>query len=239
MAVFYHAVHTIKVVAVDSIGDVARSSTAARSVWLWPNLLSLDAPLIALLWQILLARDLGLHLNRGEPLVLALCVWFVYLADRILDAMRPPACKWEPARKTFCRDHMAIAFTAALLVLSLILPLAQRLLRPATFYGGLSVAVPLGLYMAIVHLSPSSLRIHWPREVVIAGLFSAGTFLAVWIANGRNGDTLWAPAFLFSLLCWSNCCAIETWEWQANDFCADEQPSDSTRWAARHLPIVG
>ncbi len=188
-----------------------------------------------MLWQLLLTRDLCVHVSRGEPLVLALCVWSVYVADRVLDAARPRMGGWEPARKVFYRKHLRMASVVGLCLLSSILPLAYCVLRRSTFHAGLILAVPLVFYLVFVHLAPARWRAYWPREAVVACVFAAGTFLAVWTGNNRNVAPLWVPALLFALLCWANCSAIETWEWQRNIYHAEEAPSGSTRWAARYL----
>jgi hypothetical protein len=220
----------------------ASNPAAAESpwrFWLWPNFLSLDAPLVAVLWQVLLTRELGVHVKSGEPLVLALCVWLVYVADRVLDALRPLKGDWEPARKSFYRRHLRIAGIAGLCLLSTIIPLAYSILRRSTFDAGLTLAIPVLLYFASIHLSPVRWRARWPRELAVACLFTSGTFLAIWSSNDRNAYSLWAPAILFFLLCWANCSAIETWEWQRNVSSEDSAPSRSTRWAAHYLAIVG
>jgi hypothetical protein len=179
------------------------------------------------------------HVKSGEPLVLGLCVWLVYVADRVLDALRPLKGEWEPARKTFYRRHLWIASLAGLCLLSMTIPLAYCILSRSTFYAGLTLAVPLVSYFALIHLLPVRWRARWPRELVVACLFTSGTFLAIWTASNRNVYSLWAPAMLFFLLCWANCSAIETWEWQRNVFSQDSAPSRSTRWAAHYLTVVG
>jgi hypothetical protein len=88
------------------------NSEPSPRLWLWSTILSLDAPLIAVSWQLLLARALHLSVNRLEPLVLALSVWFVYLADHLFDALHPPAAAWKPARKTFYRHHLSRRFAS-------------------------------------------------------------------------------------------------------------------------------
>src|SRR6478609_8884670 len=148
----------IEGVVVDCISRTAPSSNAAAidcsrrpwRLWLWPNFLSLDAPLIAVLWQILLTRDLAVHVKPGEPLVLGLCVWLLYVADRVLDALRPLKGEWEPARKAFYRRHLWIASLAGLCLLSLTIPLAYCILSHSTFYAGLTLAVPLVSYFALI-----------------------------------------------------------------------------------------
>mgnify|MGYP001549926143 CR=1 FL=1 len=234
----------IERVAVECISPTSPPSEAPAPesswrLWLWPNFLSLDAPLVAVLWQVLLTRDLGVHVRAGEPLVLGLCVWLVYVADRVFDALRPLNGEWEPARKTFYRRHLWVASMAALSLLSVIIPLAYCVLRRSTFYAGLALTVPVISYFALIHLRPVGWRARWPRELVVACLFTSGTFLAIWTGNPGSVYSLWAPALLFFLLCWTNCAAIETWEWRQKILSQDSAPSRSTRWVARHLTFAG
>jgi len=207
--------------------------------WLWPNLLSLDAPLIAVLWQLLLARDLRISIPAGEPFVLGLCVWFAYLADRVLDALRPLRGEWEPERKTFYRRHLRIAAVTGLCLVLTVVPLAYCFLRRRTFNAGLALGSLLFFYLALVHLAPGRWRPLWPREAAVACLFAVGTLLALWIGNAGSMHPLWAPASLFALLCWLNCSAIETWEWQRNVASDGGEPSRSARWATKHLNWLG
>lgn len=54
--------------------------------WLVPNLLSLDAPLVALVWMWLLARVMRVqYVETSSYVVLAGGVWCVYVLDRIRD----------------------------------------------------------------------------------------------------------------------------------------------------------
>src|SRR5690242_16333745 len=57
-------------------------------LWLWPNLLSLDAPLVAVLWQQLFARCFGLPGDAIPALLLVASVWLIYAADRAFDVWR-------------------------------------------------------------------------------------------------------------------------------------------------------
>ena len=58
-------------------------------IWLWFNVLSLDAPLIALVWQDFLSRCYPTMLLPQGRAVRGLTVWAIYLADRLLDVRHP------------------------------------------------------------------------------------------------------------------------------------------------------
>lgn len=55
--------------------------------WLWPYLLSLEAPLVAVAWTWGLARLHGMPIMPGVLPGLGLCVWIVYVLDRVLDGV--------------------------------------------------------------------------------------------------------------------------------------------------------
>lgn len=54
--------------------------------WLWPNLLSLDAPVVALAWAWMFAKCWGVMSVPWQLWVtLGLAVWIIYVVDRVLD----------------------------------------------------------------------------------------------------------------------------------------------------------
>jgi len=83
----------------------SKSEEDSAPLWLWPNLLSLDAPLVAVLWQGFLAYRFSLPLRPSGRLALGLTVWAIYLLDRLLDARKPPSVNGcdEPARHRYYR----------------------------------------------------------------------------------------------------------------------------------------
>jgi hypothetical protein len=56
--------------------------------WLWPTILSLDAPAVALAWQSLLALVVGVKLAAHHSVLLGLSVWLAYAADRWIEGWR-------------------------------------------------------------------------------------------------------------------------------------------------------
>ncbi|MBT5322634.1 MAG: hypothetical protein HOL43_09735, partial [Verrucomicrobiales bacterium] len=76
-----------------------------RQWWLWPNVLSLDAPVVALVWQAAFAQVLAVELDWMQRGLLAVCVWLAYCGDRLLDVRRLPTGPVDSARHAFARDH--------------------------------------------------------------------------------------------------------------------------------------
>ena len=95
--------------------------------WLWPNLLSLDAPVVAVLWQILFARCFQAPIDAPAALLLLLTVWLIYTADRTLDAWNG-AC--HSPRHEFYRRRWRGLLPAWLAVFGLACWLAAEHLAP-------------------------------------------------------------------------------------------------------------
>jgi hypothetical protein len=211
----------------------------AADVRLWPSLFTLQAPVVAVLWQLLLARSVHVKLNWFEPWALGLAVWLIYVADHLIDTAKPAGKRWEPPRKEFCRQHR-MAFLAMAFVVGVILLLSvSRFLWAATVRGGWQLSLGVACYFGVIHLTPRNWRSDWPREIVVAAIFTLGTFGAVWVGNGKNVLPLLAPAALFAMLCCANCSLIETWEWEAAGGSEIDTPNLAARWMAKHLARVG
>ena len=84
------------------------------SWWLWPNVLSLDAPIVALVWHLAFARTYEVPVGEVEAALLGLAVWAIYVADRLLDTARANDSE-ETARHAFHARHRR-AFLVGILV---------------------------------------------------------------------------------------------------------------------------
>ncbi len=203
----------------------SKSEEDSVPLWLWPNLLSLDAPLVAVLWQGFLAYRFSLPLRPAGRLVLGLTVWAIYLFDRLLDA-RKPASRHEPARHRYYRRHSKPMTALLAVVLGADTLIALLWLRPAVLRDGLIPLAGVLVYLAAFHLSGRAFRI--PKEVAAAVLFTAGTFLTAW-STLPCPSLAWA-ALAFFMLCLANIVAIEAWEWRE---LSAAMPHPCTRWLAR------
>ena len=92
---------------------VSEVRSSRRPLWLWPNLLSLDAPLIAVLWLQLFAVSLHVQLEAAVSLALALVVWLIYVGDRLADGWNANLRAALTARHRFHRLHRRSLSTAA------------------------------------------------------------------------------------------------------------------------------
>src|ERR1700686_3826665 len=102
--------------------------------WLWPNLLSLDAPVVAVLWQILFARCFQVPVDALAALLLLATVWLIYAADRTLDAWRGDC---HSPRHEFYQHHWRGLLPVWIAVLGFTALLAAERLPPGLFLHGL------------------------------------------------------------------------------------------------------
>ncbi|HLX44791.1 MAG TPA: hypothetical protein VKR43_15200 [Bryobacteraceae bacterium] len=177
-------------------------ATAPRP-WLWPNLLSLDAPIVAVLWQLLFARCFHAGLSAAAAILLVLAVWLIYAADRVLDARDETS---RQPRHEFYRRHWRAVVPMWSAVLILTGWLAWTRLPSPMFERGLLLLTAVALYLIAVHVS----RRAWPKEAAVAVLFALGASLAIWGHIHTVADV--ATVVLFCCLCWINCAAISQWE---------------------------
>ncbi len=180
------------------------SATAAPArLWLWPNLLSLDAPVVAVVWQMLFARCFQVRVNPLAAILLLATVWLVYAADRTLDAWRGEV---HSPRHEFYRRHWRELLPVWMTVFALAAWAAAERLPQGLFLHGLILLAAVGVYFGLVH--SSILRLH--KEAAAGVLFALGASLVAWGKVKTPADV--TTILLFSGLCWMNCIAIQRWE---------------------------
>jgi hypothetical protein len=190
--------------------ESALSATAAPArLWLWPNLLSLDAPIVAVLWQILFARCFQVPVEPLAALLLLMTVWLIYAADRTVDVWRGDV---HSPRHQFYRRHWRELLPVWITVLGLTVWLAAERLPPGLFLHGSILLAAVGIYFALVH--SSVLRLH--KEAAVGVLFALGASLVAWGKVKTPADV--TTILLFSGLCWMNCIAIQKWEGEKLDW---------------------
>jgi hypothetical protein len=182
--------------------------------WCWWNLLSLDAPSVALAWAVLFSRYFGFHLSVAERCALVLTIWIIYVSDRLLDSRKGRDPFNLQDRHLFCDRHRvtftgvaAFAFAVDLWIAAKFLPLVEML-------SGVCLAVIVLLYLLSIHACRVSLPHFLPKELVVGLLFAAGTALPLWSRNAKLPSPAWLSFFLFATLCSINCLSIECWESQ-------------------------
>jgi hypothetical protein len=162
---------------------------------LW-HLLSLDAPTVATLWTIFIARCSHLTLPWTAPAAMFIAVWMIYAADRLLDARlldaRPldghPHHPDLEARHRFHHHHRT-RFLTALVLSALALTTLIPHLDPQSLHLYALLATLLAAWMLLIHIGPAPHtdtrqipgRPHRPRrlpkELAVGIFFPAAIFI--------------------------------------------------------------
>ena len=178
-----------------------------RKLWLWPNLLSLDAPLVAVLWQVLFVRCFHLAVDALPAILLVTSVWLIYAADRAMDAWRGEC---SSPRHRFYRAHWRILVPVWTAVVAASAWLALTQLPALLLRRGCFLLAAVIVYFVAVHAYKAGARALWSKEASVGLLFALGASLAAWTNVRTVSDA--AAIALFFILCWINCAAIQKWE---------------------------
>lgn len=190
---------------------------APAAIRLW-HLASLDAPTVAVVWTLSLARTADVRLPAWVPVLLALGVWSVYIGDRLLDArsalrrgnltaLRERHFFHWRYRRTLLPAALAAACICGALVFTQ-MPIAFRERNSA-------LAVAALAYFSGVHVPRQArpLSSLVSKELLVGVLFAAGcalpTLTRVSLANLCSTA---AASLAFAALAWLNCHAIDRWE---------------------------
>lgn len=198
-------------------GSLVVPSTPRKPFWLYPNLLSLDAPFVAVAWLYVFSKTWRVDILQWPAYVsLGLVVWIIYAADRLLDAsMHNEEGGKIKARHEFHRRHKGF-FRIGLVVASLT--------ALVLVVGGLSVSIysyaVIGAILVATFFALSFYSTLGPDELpyaknIIAGTtFAFGTaMLAIAETSFYWKDLVFSPELIcFAVLCVLNISAIDLWE---------------------------
>jgi hypothetical protein len=200
-------------------------------IWLYPNLLSLDAPLVAIAWLHVFAVSWRLYIPWQAYACLGLSTWVIYAADRLLDhrIAEVTDAALEP-RHAFHRRHqllfsigMGIAALMAVTLVITSLPMAvySNLLWASLLIGGF-----FGLSLNANREKDDGTLL---KNIIAGFTFSFGTAMtaSIYRPDFSMADLLCSPEFvLFALLCILNVSAIDIWEHSARSRDEEVQASD-------------
>ncbi len=193
-------------------GAVVRSP-ARKPFWLWFHLLSLDAPLVALVWQDWWSRSVGMPLPGSQRMILGLGVWMIYLADRLADTARGLPNDSATARHRFARVGRTPLLVLTALCGAVLMILTPWVLRAGQFGGGLALLAAAGAYFWLIHRrSSQSWTARLPKEAVVGGMFALGTAFFALCRPSIPAGRFVAAVALFGGVCFLNCALITSWE---------------------------
>jgi hypothetical protein len=224
------------------VGDVPHvvPSEQRKPLWLIPNLLSLDAPLVAVAWLYIFAKTWRAdYLPWTAYIALGLVVWVIYVADRLLDSSIQDGTSGRlEARHIFHRKYaklfrIAAIFAGLLATVLVIGSLPMRIFENA----GLGIILVIGFFALSLHSSVGPNDIPYGKNVLAGLAFGFGTAVIAFVYTGFDWwDFIRSrPLICFSVLCVLNICAIDLWEHASRSTDPETKASDEL---ALTLPLT-
>ncbi|MFL6584114.1 MAG: hypothetical protein ACJ8KU_06315 [Chthoniobacterales bacterium] len=180
---------------------------------IWLNLVCLDAPLVALVWQDVFARARFGHVSPAARVALFATAWLIYLADRLGDSFSVPAGAPVSRRQQFARRHRAFFLIASAIAGALDASAVPRL-DSGTLIAGALIGAVSAVYLAVNHFISRLWRVLPIKEIAIGFLFAAGVRAS---ATGPGAARFGYVAAVFAVLCALNCISIAFWERDLDD----------------------
>jgi hypothetical protein len=203
---------------VAGVSEVSNDQCGKVPFWLWPNVLGLDAPLVAVSWQFFFASVFRMRVPPSNYLALGLVVWVIYSVDRLFDARRLTSPKTAALRHRFYHDRFGpmLIITAVLAAVAGYLCLTA--LPARLFYFGMFMSIFVIVYFIHRLWVKGLMLVILPKEIFAGFVFAIGATLAgfVWTGEVSLGGRPWvlvSPEVMwFGVLCALNCLAISIWE---------------------------
>ena len=197
-------------------------------IWLIPNLLSLDAPLVAVAWLYIFASTWRVYYHPWPPYAaLALSAWCIYVLDRLFDSFLHRGGEGLRLRHRVHKRLRRVLLALVPVALGGVVWLSMTRLPVAIFsYAAPGVVLVAG-YFASSLLAAQSDDIPYLKNLVAGIAFSYGTavgahvYTSYGMAGGGGGYFFSAGVFdllksremlIFGVLCALNITAVNVWE---------------------------
>ncbi len=180
--------------------------------WQWPTVLSLDAPSVALVWQVMISHVCGVVLDLPRQIILGLSIWLAYVIDRWIEAYRLKTQQIHTKRLMFYHTNQKFIALIWLILFGCDLYLALHNLTRSEITHGLYLFTAVALYLFSHQLLHRHVRWRIPKEICVALILSAGVGFFIIFTPGYNREFLNKSLIIFGLLCFINCTFISIWE---------------------------
>lgn len=213
-------------------------------IWLYPNLLGLDAPAVAVTWQWLFAESFGIYIPPVFHLILGLSAWCIYLADRIYDVFSGKNPEIGTERRRFTFRHIRSLLLMLVVATAVNIFLIARHVPLQLIISGLATASLLAVYYALRFKCESRIRSIIPREILCGILFSLGCAITphAFGAGKQHPVAFWIAVASFGIACSAACILISVWERDedlaVNDSSIATTCSNPSKWMALALPML-
>lgn len=207
-------------------------------LWMWWNLLSLDAPTVVCLWAAFFLQALHISIRFWEIAALSFAVWIVYIGDRMLDGLNKPGLATLSDRHRFYARHSRGILGALPSIVFATGWIGFLRLGDQTMWAGLIMCAIVFFYFFAIHGIPGHLNRWFPKELAVGGIFAAGAAIPAWIHGAGSRRILLPELLLFAGQCALNCIAIECWEHNRGERRWAKPPYWLIRWADARITKI-
>lgn len=170
---------------------------------------------------------------------MALAVWMLYAADRLLDARLLDAERSNDGYEKLEARHLfhhryRKAFLVAIALAGIALAVLLSRLGSVAVHLYLVEGALLAVWFVILHATRNAHRL--PKEIAVGLFFSAAVFIPTIAREPTLRSALLPCAILFAALCSLNCLFIYAWEHDRPTI--EKQAHATTRLAVTHLPVL-
>ena len=157
---------------------------SSTPIWLLPNLLSLDAPLVALAWMWMFARAMRVeYISAASWWVLPVAVWCVYVMDRLIDGWRRPERRVSSPRHAFHWRWRFILIPMVAIASVTCVYHSLYVLPRSIFSAGLVAMMISAIYFLIVIFQNN--KIPYFKNIMAGMIFAMGVGIPVNAANAN------------------------------------------------------
>jgi hypothetical protein len=178
--------------------------------WQWLTILSIDAPVVCLLWQAVIARAVRVPLRWPHVVALGLSIWLAYAADRWIEGWRLDSRLIRTQRHHFYQRWRWIVAATWIAIFAADAAVAITGLDDASLARGAVLLVPVLMYLLSHQLVHRDRPWRAPKEIVIALLLTGG--VAIFLLSSIDPEGLVAGLSVFACLSFVNCALISSWE---------------------------
>ena len=209
-----------------------RLLSTSYPIWLWPNLIGLDAPCIAIVWQKLFADSFNIKLPLSNYFTLFLVVWFIYSVDRLMDSKSLGSKETAALRHRFYFKYFRIMLVITVICFVCVGYLCLAVIPFEMLKTGLVISPFVLVYLLHRKWSKGPMMAFIPKEIFVGLVFAVGVTLPGHVWSGDVPEAfLSSSVIVFGILCSMNCMAISVWERNS-----DYQNDNSA--LPQYLPII-
>jgi hypothetical protein len=212
---------------------VTSDSVSRPRWWQWLTILSIDAPVVCLLWQALIARVARAPLRWPHLVVLALSIWLAYAADRWIEGWRLDSRRIRTQRHRFYQRRRWLVAAAWIAIAAVDAAVALTRLDERLLFRGAVLLAPVLAYLLSHQLVHRDRPWRAPKEIVVALLLTAG--VAVFLSSSAGAGRLVAALGAFALVSFVNCALISSWEREVDRAHGQTSLALDSRHAARAI----